>query len=266
MTLSARLAPSAPAARETIEISGPTAPEFAAVQRIYEANFLPDERKPLADFLIWLTQSQEPVDVRLWALIEAREVAGMCVFAFNRAHQFGYLYYLACDHPDHPTGLQVGDRERWLLGRVLAEIERMGRALGRPPRLTHWEARHPNEPGIPSSAKLRRMALIRAFHGLGAWPLPVEYNCPPVQPGLPQVPYVVLARPYPAPRILTLEEATEVAYVSLVEMNQGKRTDPAVTRALDSIRASWTRPTEAYRQAAAVFHLHLPGLAPQGAR
>ncbi len=235
-----------------------SAPEWPAVASMYKDFFTEDERYPESELASWAGISNDLMTTVAWAMKDDRnEVCGFTFWGYLPYHRFGYLLYLACRPAVRRDRLawrgEAGERDRWLVEQVVTGVERRSRKQQQEPRLVFLEARNPFEKGISAAQCERRLALIRHWVLAGFWPLPVDYLCPPVKPNMPAVPYIVMVRVLPHNRLLTADEAREVCFAGLTEMNNGVRGDSHIGRALASIDTMWTKPLDAYQRAAQVL-------------
>ena len=110
----------------------------------------------------------------------------------------------------------------------------MKKATGQPPLAAFWEVRSledaPDE--IEYQHRLRR---IRFYQRFSAVPLPVDYLCPPVAPGQPEVRFTLMAVTYPPGQPLNLEMQRQIVLAGLVKMEGADLQSEYVQRALVSI-------------------------------
>lgn len=202
------------------------------VEAVYVDSFEEDEIVPF-EWLLRACQGTAAGRFRydLRGLVEGEELAGMIWYGYSRALNFGYLGYLAVSSVWRGQGCGS-----WMVKSTFDLLRDMAQAeSGKDPRLTFWEVRNPADAHSPQEAELRR-SRIRFYARLGGQMLPVDYTCPPVAPGQPEVSYCLMARTYPSGGLVSLALLLEAALAGLIDINYADPDSHYVRRARESIR------------------------------
>jgi len=197
---------------------------------IYEQAFGPEEKVPFAGLWAAARQLQGEVDVHFWGLLEGQDLLGEAWFCTLPAERLGYLGYIAIA----AAGRGRGFGEILMQAVLQGMDDLMKKATGQPPLAAFWEVRSledaPDE--IEYQHRLRR---IRFYQRFSAVPLPVDYLCPPVAPGQPEVRFTLMAVTYPPGQPLSLEMQRQIVLAGLVKMEGADLQSEYVQRALVSI-------------------------------
>jgi len=201
-----------------------------AARSLYVQAFEPEEKTPFDG--LWAAARQAPgeVDVHFLGLLEGEELLGTAWFCTVPAERLGYLGYIAIAAAERGRG--YGET---LMRAVLVGIEDMLKAVtGQPPLATFWEVRSLEDAPDETEYQLRQRR-IRFYQRFGAEPLPVDYLCPPVAPGQPEVRFTLMAVTYPPGQPLPSQTVRRIALTGLVKMEGADPESETVRRALASI-------------------------------
>lgn len=201
-----------------------------AARRIYEDAFEAEEKVPFAGICQSAGRSQAGVGIHFWGLVEGDTLLASAWFCALPEECLGYLGYLAAAPEFRSQG--YGDL---LMKKVLEELERNLLAFtGQAPLAVFWEVRSP-EDAPDEEERLLRLRRIRFYQRFGAEPLPVDYLCPPVAPGQPEVRFILMAVTYPPGQPLGSDDLRRIALAGLVKMEGADPQSKYVQRALASI-------------------------------
>lgn len=208
---------------------------YKLVKDIYNEAFADDERVPFERLQHWLAGLHSNASATLVAVMDGGTVVGMGSAIYFSQKNIGYLPYLAVrsDLRGQGYGQQI---VLWLLG----WIEQKARLVDNgAPRMTFWEVRDPSDAPNEEERNLR-LRLIGFYSRLGARTIPITYICPPISEGFSEVPYVPMIRTYPLSKGLNREDALDVAWLGLVEINGVKPGSHLWAKTLQSIDVNWS--------------------------
>jgi GNAT superfamily N-acetyltransferase len=201
-----------------------------AARTIYESAFELEEKVPFERLWDAAHTSAAEIRVHFWGLLEGEELLGTAWFCTVPEERLGYLGYIAVAAAGRGRG--YGET---LMQAVLAEIKDLLKTVtGQPPLAAFWEVRSLEDAPDEAEYQLRQRR-IRFYQRFGAEPLSVDYLCPPVAPGQPEVRFTLMAVTYPPGQPLPAETLRRIALTGLVKMEGADPQGEYVQRALASI-------------------------------
>jgi GNAT superfamily N-acetyltransferase len=157
------------------------------IKAIYTASFEDDERMPFDELWQWLKNQRGDFVATLGAFVAGEDVVGMGSAIYFANRNIGYLVYLAVreDLRGYGYGREI---VQYLVSWIRRSASEMA---GISPPVIFWEVRNPGD-APDETEKVHRQGRIKFYASLGAQVLPVAYTCPPVQPGQPEVNYLLM--------------------------------------------------------------------------
>jgi GNAT superfamily N-acetyltransferase len=220
--------------RYFLPLCDPNAPETRQADEIYRESFEDDERVPFERVMAEACHPEPGQTGHFGVVIDQGQVVAMGSSRYFRAENVGYLDYIAV-RPD-ARGSGVGS---WLCNQLFDWVETQARRfIGDLPRFTFLEVRNPIDAPDPEERD-HRLARVRFYQKLGADALPIDYVCPPVGDGFPEVPYLLMVRTYPPGKLIRRMDALDLVRLGLVSVNQAEPRGPLVTSALMSVDRYW---------------------------
>lgn len=203
---------------------------YPAARAIYEEAFEPEEKVPFEGLWFAARRGGEDPETHFLGLLEGEQLVGTAWFCTFPAERLGYLGYIAIAAADRGKG--YGEI---LLRTVLQQMrDRLMDTSGQPPLAVFWEVRDPAD--APDEAeRIHRLRRIRFYEKFGAQCLPVDYLCPPVAPGQPEVRFTLMAVTFPPGQPLAAESLRRIALTGLVRLEGADPAGEYVRRALQSI-------------------------------
>lgn len=202
----------------------------AAARRIYEDAFEAEEKVPFDGIWQSAGRCQDGVGTHFWGLVEEDTLLASAWFCTLPEERLGYLGYLAVS----PEARSMGYGSL-LMKQVLEKIEKdLATLTAHPPLAVFWEVRSPDD-APDEDERLLRLRRIRFYQRFGAEPLAVDYLCPPIAPGQPEVKFTLMAVTCPPCQPLASETVRRIALAGLVKMEGADPQSKYVQRALASI-------------------------------
>jgi ribosomal protein S18 acetylase RimI-like enzyme len=214
-----------------ISLTDPVWTAFLPVARaIYEQAFEPEEKAPFEGLLAAACTSPGENPVYFWGLLEGEELLATAWFCTLQAERLGYLGYIATAPASRGRG-----HGGLLLRQVLAAMrDQLLADTGQPPLAIFWEVRSLDD-APEEEERLLRLRRIRFYQRFGAQTLDVDYLCPPVAPGQPEVKFTLMAVTDPPGQPLSQEILARIVLAGLVKMEGADPHSEYVRRALASI-------------------------------
>lgn len=189
--------------------------EYQSIKNIFDDSFSVEERVPFEDLSNWLDSQKENARPFLGGVKKDGEMVGLVSFLYFVNQNLVYCAYLAIRGDQRGKG--IGE---WTCEQMLAKSAEIAKqARGEWPRFAFWEVRDPAD--APDQAEeVYRQRRIEFYKKVGAYPLPVNYICPPVSAGQPPVKYLLMVRTFPPGRMISRDEAVEAVWTGLVTINK----------------------------------------------
>jgi GNAT superfamily N-acetyltransferase len=204
---------------------------------IYEAAFPVEEREDIPDLAEAIRrQAVAPVSAdyvhHFWAAVQRDTVCGFARFTYFADTRLAFMAYMAIRAEARGQGL--GSQ---LFRRVVDQVTRDAIAMGGPPALgLCWEVERPRDAATSGERNLRERR-IRFYLRLGAQLIgQVDFQAPPLRPGLPAIPYHLMFQASSPATALTRPLLVAVIETVLGHGYGLEHSAPFIQRALASLQ------------------------------